>query len=262
MGNGKKMKLTLKQSSGHGESDTKAAEVGFPDAADGPSPSNHYRRLLRQRNRRAWLWATLSALVLNLALFLSMPHLIHSSPVKPTFDTLLPQIQMVRLKRPDSPVERKRPRPHEPEKQHRPPEPSLNTRTAHRPVWPFEINARLPGGPEGLALPPVETTLQNLGLNDLFGVGDLDQPLITLTRMPPIYPLGAKRRGIEGWVTVRFIVNEQGSVEQTTIVEAQPPDIFNDSVLRCVSGWRFQPGTVEGHPVRVWAETTIHFTLD
>ena len=113
-----------------------------------------------------------------------------------------------------------------------------------------------------IALPPLETNLKALGIGDLFGVGDLDQPLITLTRMPPIYPLGAKRRGIEGSVTVRFIVNEQGSVEKTTIIEAQPPDTFEEAVLRCVSGWRFQPGTVDGQPVRVWAETTIHFTLD
>ena len=99
-------------------------------------------------------------------------------------------------------------------------------------------------------------------MDDLFGVGDLDQPLITLTRIPPIYPLSAKRRGIEGSVTVRFVINERGLVEDATIVEAQPPEVFDASVLSCVSGWRFKPGTVEGRPVRVWADTTIHFTLD
>ncbi len=224
--------------------------------------SDGYRRLLRQRNRSAWILAVVTAMGLNLGLFLLMPHLLHSAPAKPTFDTLLPQIQMMRLKRPESPVERKPPRPPEPEKQHQPPQPKLNSTALHRPVWPFEINTRLPGGPDTLVLPPVESDLKHMGLNDLFNVGDLDQPLITLTRMPPIYPLGAKRRGIEGTVTVRFIVNEQGTVEQPTIVTSQPPEIFDDTVLRCVSGWHFQSGTVEGHPVRVWAETTIHFELD
>jgi protein TonB len=97
---------------------------------------------------------------------------------------------------------------------------------------------------------------------DLFGMADLDQSLIPLVRMAPVYPLTAKRKGTEGWVTVSFIVNEHGTVENITISEAQPPGIFDDSVSRCVSGWRFQPGTVQGRPVKVWAETTIHFELD
>jgi len=226
------------------------------------SRPNDYRQILRQRNRGAWTWALLSAMGLNLALFMLMPHLLNSAPAKPTFDTLLPQIQVVRLKRPESPVSREAPRPPEVKRQQPAPQPDLNSAALQRPVWPFEINARLPGGPDTIALPPLETNLKALGIGDLFGVVDLDQPLITLTRMPPIYPLGAKRRGIEGSVTVRFIVNEQGSVEKATIIEAQPPDTFEEAVLRCVSGWRFQPGTVDGQPVRVWAETTIHFTLD
>jgi protein TonB len=32
--------------------------------------------------------------------------------------------------------------------------------------------------------------------------------------------------------------------------------------MRCVSGWRFKPGTVEGMPVKAWAETTIRFKLE
>ncbi len=226
------------------------------------SRSNDYRQILRQNTRSAWAWALLSAMGLNLALFMLMPHLLHSAQPKPTFETLLPQIQVVRLKRPESPVSCEAPRLPDVKQQQPAPQPDLNSAALQRPVWPFEINARLPGGPDTIALPPLETNLKALGIGDPFGVGDLDQPLITLTRMPPIYPLGAKRRGIEGSVTVRFIVNEQGSVEKTTIIEAQPPDTFEEAVLRCVSGWRFQPGTVDGQPVRVWAETTIHFTLD
>jgi protein TonB len=226
------------------------------------APRRDYGSLLRRRNRSAWLWAALTALGINVVLFMLMPHLLHSSPAEPLFDTLLPQIQIVRLKRPDSPVKRKTPRPPEPRKQHRPPQPKMNQPLLRQPKWPFEINTRLPAAPNALALPPVDTQLPGLGLNDLFAVGDLDQPLAPMTRMPPVYPLGAKRRGIEGSVTVRFVVNEQGTVEQITVVESQPPGTFDDSVMRCVRGWRFQPGTVEGQPVRVWAETTIHFELD
>lgn len=233
-----------------------------PYAGTDPAPRRDYGSLLRRRNRSTWLWAALAAAGINTVLFMLMPHLLHSAPAKPLFDTLLPQVQIVRLKRPDTPVDRKPPLPPESREQHRPPQPKLNQLSLHRPKWPFEINARLPAGPDALALPPVDAHLQNMGLDDLFGVGDLDQPLTPLTRMPPVYPLGAKRRGIEGYVTVRFVVNEQGTVERITVIASQPPDTFDGSVMRCMNGWRFQPGTVDGHPVRVWAETTIHFELD
>ena len=100
------------------------------------------------------------------------------------------------------------------------------------------------------------------GLADAFAVGDLDAPLTVLVRVPPQYPLRAKYRGVQGWVLVRFVVNEDGSVGNVTVQESQPPGVFDQSVIRCVTGWRFKPGTVEGIPVRAWAETTIRFKLE
>ena len=80
--------------------------------------------------------------------------------------------------------------------------------------------------------------------------------------MPPVYPPSAKRRGIEGWVKVRFVVNPRGEVQDVSIVDAKPPGVFDDSVTRCVFGWRFQPGTVDGTPVSAWVETTVRFELE
>jgi protein TonB len=63
-------------------------------------------------------------------------------------------------------------------------------------------------------------------------------------------------------VKVKFVVNEQGTVEKITIVDAKPPGMFDQSVSRCVSKWRFKPGTVEGMPIKAWVETTIRFELE
>lgn len=128
---------------------------------------------------------------------------------------------------------------------------------------PFEINSKLPGGPVVLELPAsMEPAVpDDFGLPNVFSAGDLDQPLITLSRMPPIYPFSAKQRHIQGWVRVRFVVTKQGAVKDVTIVGAQPAGVFDQSVRRCVCGWRFRPGTVEGVPVNTWAETTVTFKL-
>lgn len=96
---------------------------------------------------------------------------------------------------------------------------------------------------------------------EVFEVGDLDQPLLALARQQPLYPFYAKQRRIEGEVRVRFIVNKEGRVENITIVDAEPAEVFEDSVIRCVSSWRFRPGTINGVAVSSWAETTIRFVL-
>lgn len=229
-------------------------------------PANKKPLKFAQTFWETWGIALLVAIAVNLSLFLLLPQLLHSSPAKPVLDTVIPQIQMVRLKRPDRPnstVERKKAPPPQ-NMQIRQPKPALMQRSQlQRPRWPFELNDRLPSVPGSPALPPIETNLgKSLALNDLFGVGDLDRPLITLSRMPPIYPLAAKRKGVEGWVAVRFIVNKQGRVEEITIVEAQPPGLFETSIRRCVSAWRFKPGTIDGEAVRVWAKTTFRFELE
>ena len=215
--------------------------------------------------RVTWVWSGLIALSLNLALFLLLPHLIESPPSRSTIETLVPQVNMIRIKRHER-VKRKNVK--MPEKPRQKPE-ELPQAAPRRPIstklrLPFKLNHRLPGGPGTLALPPfTSSALMNISAPpNIFSVGQLDAPLTSLARIPPIYPLRARRRGIEGWVKVQFVVNKSGQVVNIAIIEAQPTGIFEQSVKRCVSAWRFKPGTVDGLTVKTRVETTIRFTLD
>jgi protein TonB len=211
-----------------------------------------------------WLGSSAGALGMTLILFCVMPAWLHSGSPPALAPILATQVNVIRLPRPDTPVLRKTPKPQESE----PAKLRTLPQAAHRPLpnpnlsLPFEINSKLTGGPETLEVPPMAPGGANdFGLPDIFAAGDLDQPLITLTRLPPVYPFRAKQRNIQGWVKVRFVVTTQGTVERATIVEAQPPGVFDHSVIRCVTGWRFRPGTIEGQPVNTWAETIIKFEL-
>ena len=203
-----------------------------------------YFETLIHRNWLTWIWAGLGALTLNLALFAFMPHLLHPVKSKPIVDQMVSQVNVIRIKRPEIPVKRKTETPPEPPPQkRRSPDPAARKAITTKMTLPFSINPRLPSTPNALSLPvqPVEMT-DTMDVGGIFAVGDLDSSLTALVRMPPIYPVKAKHRGIEGWVRIRFTVNEAGSVEDINIMESEPPGVFDRSVIRCVSGWRFRPG--------------------
>ena len=225
--------------------------------------ANTYLETLVRRNWTTWLWALAGALALNTALFAFMPYLQDSDQVRPAFDRPLYDIQVIRIKRPDSQVKRKSDPPPEPPQPPSRPRPSMPQPLQAKLSLPFEINPRLPAGPGTLALPPVQAEVfDTSALGDAFSVGELDRPLTILVRIPPVYPLRAKHRGVQGWVRVRFVVNEEGHVGSVEVLESQPPGVFDRNVIQCVSGWRFKSGTVQGVAVRAWAETTIHFKLE
>jgi len=64
-------------------------------------------------------------------------------------------------------------------------------------------------------------------------------------RVPPVYPRRARRRSIEGEVIIHFLVTSDGNVDRKTmrITHAVPVNVFNKSVLKAVSKWRFSPGS-------------------
>jgi protein TonB len=222
-----------------------------------------YFETLTRRNTMGWLGAAGAALALNLVFFAAMPCLLQPAPSKPAFEDIISQVNVIRLHREDTPVKRKTQKPPEPPPERKQPEPAVNRPLRAALSLPFEINPRLPAIPGTLSLPPLPAAAFAGAENDnAFTAGDLDFPLTALTRIPPVYPIQAKYRGIEGWVRVHFLVREDGTVGSVKVVESKPAGIFDESVIRCVSGWRFKPGTVDGMAVKAWAETTIRFQLE
>ncbi|MBU2643302.1 TonB family protein [bacterium] len=131
--------------------------------------------------------------------------------------------------------------------------------------------AAAPAPDKRVQLPPVtpsppETALTTPSppeavLKSVYTPEEIDRPLVPLVRNPPVYPRHAKRRKIEGWVDIIFIITPAGGVEDIQITASQPPEIFEQPVLRAVSGWRFSPGMVNGNPVRIRVKQRVRFEL-
>jgi protein TonB len=96
----------------------------------------------------------------------------------------------------------------------------------------------------------------------IFDSVDLDQAPQAMAKVPPAYPYKARERGIEGYVAVKFMVREDGSVGNVNILKAKPEGYFEEEVRRALLGWKFQPGQIGGEPVASWVVTTLRFDLN
>ncbi|MFH2057996.1 MAG: TonB family protein [Pseudomonadota bacterium] len=219
------------------------------------------------RSFQNWAFALAGSVLLNLSLFGIMPGLIQGVPDQPGKFQGIQQVSVVRIKQTEHQSLKK-----EPEKIKQPePEKKIATSRIPRkpqPVNPdlkldFVLNPKLPVVPTNFTMPKLAPIPMDApALKKQYSIGELDSPLITLVNIPPLYPVRASRRGIEGSVDVEFLVTKTGKVEQIRIVNAQPENIFDKSVIRCVSQWKFAPGTVGGIPVATMARTTIRFKLE
>jgi protein TonB len=110
-----------------------------------------------------------------------------------------------------------------------------------------------PTGPEfsysgtgpGISIPTGEVThpgnkIETLGIF-------IDGPLVTVVRVEPAYPPAASGRNLEGFVTVQFDVNPDGTVTNVTVVESSSK-IFERAAIKAAQKFRFKARVVDGVP--------------
>ncbi|HSG65310.1 MAG TPA: energy transducer TonB, partial [Gammaproteobacteria bacterium] len=63
------------------------------------------------------------------------------------------------------------------------------------------------------------------------------EPLI---RWAPQYPSQAQTQGIEGYATIEFDVNADGTVENAMVADSEPGELFDQAALEAVRRWRYR----------------------
>lgn len=98
-----------------------------------------------------------------------------------------------------------------------------------------------------------------IGMN----IGDIHiaRELTPLVKIPPEYPQRALAKEIEGYVVLRFVVTETGSVEAPEILHAEPEGYFESAARRAVLRWKYQPQFRDGKPIRVISITRVNFAV-
>ena len=75
------------------------------------------------------------------------------------------------------------------------------------------------------------------------------------------YPASAKEKGIQGTVTMQFVVTESGNIGQVKVIRSAETSLDSEATRLCKSLPPFVPGRHNGKPVSVWYTLPITFTL-
>jgi protein TonB len=142
-------------------------------------------------------------------------------------------VDFVRLKRDTQPETRKREIPDREKPKQPPPPPQMD----------FSQNLN-PDAAVGTIVPIVDAQIDLVSV-DLGGRGS-DRDVVPLVRVEPQYPIGAKQKGIEGWVELMYTITKLGTVTDIVITATSAGKIFNRAAIQAVSKWKYNPKIENG----------------
>lgn len=115
-----------------------------------------------------------------------------------------------------------------------------------------EFGSAAGGGGDGRGVPG--------GLS--MGGGMSDRGALPLVRVEPQYPPQAAKRGLEGWVQLRFTVTTAGSVDGVAVVKSSN-SVFERAAIEAVRKWKYEPQMQAGVAVATpGVDVVLRFKLE
>jgi TonB family protein len=81
-----------------------------------------------------------------------------------------------------------------------------------------------------------------------------------VTRPTVIHHVNPRFSGSAGTVVVETVIDEDGCVRQTRVVQSAGKG-QDDAAVRSIEQWVFLPATQDGHPVRVFYNLTVNTSI-
>ena len=106
---------------------------------------------------------------------------------------------------------------------------------------------------------------QDMGLSlgvKIWDEAQVDAKPVALFRVKPVYPQSAMIKNINGRVSIKLLVDRDGTVKTVEVLNSEPEGMFEEATLKEVNQWRVQPAKVKGNPVACWVKTYIIFELE
>lgn len=119
--------------------------------------------------------------------------------------------------------------------------------------------------PEAPETPEADDSLGDFGDGDAYGLNQVDVApvLIPNDDYELKYPSRARNANIVGFVTLEWIVDENGKVTSITVIKESPENVgFAKSGSVLVGTYRFKPAVFNGRAVKVRVQQTFRFDLN
>lgn len=82
-----------------------------------------------------------------------------------------------------------------------------------------------------------------------------------VTRPTMLQSVKPRFTGSAGTVVVEAVIDEDGCVRQTRVVQSASKSL-DEAAVRSIEQWVFLPATMDGHPVRVFYNLTINTRIE
>jgi protein TonB len=164
----------------------------------------------------------------------------------------------------DLPPEKKDDTPPPTEEEIKPPEAQPEPQLADAPQQislsaDLEVAAGGGGGLAGFGDIQSLTAVQTIK-DETFDVSELEKRPEAVSQVAPTYPPELRKAKIEGSVTLTFVLNEEGRVEEPRVENSSRPE-FEKPALDAIRKWRFRPGMKDGKPVRSYIRIPLKFRI-
>jgi TonB family protein len=87
-----------------------------------------------------------------------------------------------------------------------------------------------------------------------------EDPPVLISIAPPVYPEMARAAQAEGVVFVRVLVGKDGKVKDAFV--RQGITMLNEAAIDAAKRAVFKPALSQHHPVEVWVEIPLRFSLN
>lgn len=92
-----------------------------------------------------------------------------------------------------------------------------------------------------------------------YRVGGQVRPPKIINEVQPAYPPLARDARVQGDVMIDSVIDKLGDVTKMKLVSGNP--LLITAALNAVKQWKYQPTTLNGTPISVEMEVTVHFDL-
>ena len=92
-----------------------------------------------------------------------------------------------------------------------------------------------------------------------YRVGGKVRPPQLIRQVEPIYPVIAKQVRVHGDVVIDCVIDKSGDVNEMKVVSGNP--LFVTAAFDAVKQWKYEPTLLNGEPVAVEMQVTVHFTF-